>query len=201
MAGGKRASMREGPLAALFRRTEEGAPDDERAQDEQKPRSQAPPSPQLDIDEAPSVAPPARALLVIEEAHEFLSAERIEKLDVLFRQVATIAKRGRKRWLGLIFVTQLPQHLPDEVLGLINNLILHRLNDTQVINRLKQRMRLQSDPTIIYGLVGGRGTLGRPIMKSEIDQPTPYNTYQIDGLPPAVARKRYGPGARPLRTT
>jgi UPF0755 protein len=52
------------------------------------------------------------------------------------------------------------------------------------VNRLKQKMRLQSDPTIIYGLVGGEGTLGRPIMKSEIDQPSPYNTYQIDGLPP-----------------
>jgi UPF0755 protein len=52
------------------------------------------------------------------------------------------------------------------------------------VNRLKQKMRLQSDPTIIYGLVGGKGTLGRPIMKSEIEQPTPYNTYQIDGLPP-----------------
>jgi UPF0755 protein len=52
------------------------------------------------------------------------------------------------------------------------------------VNRLRQKMKLQSDPTIIYGLVGGKGTLGRPIMKSEIDQPTPYNTYQIDGLPP-----------------
>jgi UPF0755 protein len=60
------------------------------------------------------------------------------------------------------------------------------------VNRLKQRMRLQSDPTIIYGLVGGKGTLGRPILKSEIDQPTPYNTYQIDGLPP-------GPIANPGR--
>jgi UPF0755 protein len=59
-------------------------------------------------------------------------------------------------------------------------------------NRLKQKMRLQSDPTIIYGLVGGKGSLGRPIMKSEIDQPTPYNTYQIDGLPP-------GPIANPGR--
>jgi UPF0755 protein len=61
-------------------------------------------------------------------------------------------------------------------------------------NRLKQRMRLQSDPTIIYGLVGGKGTLGRPIMKSEIEQPTPYNTYQIDGLPP-------GPIANPGRAS
>jgi UPF0755 protein len=52
------------------------------------------------------------------------------------------------------------------------------------INRLKQRMKLQSDPTIIYGLVGGKGTLGRSILKSEIEQHTPYNTYVIEGLPP-----------------
>ncbi len=62
------------------------------------------------------------------------------------------------------------------------------------VNRLKQKMRLQSDPTIIYGLVGGKGTLGRPIMKSEIEQPTPYNTYVIDGLPP-------GPIANPGRAS
>jgi UPF0755 protein len=62
------------------------------------------------------------------------------------------------------------------------------------VNRLKQKMRLQSDPTIIYGLVGGKGTLGRPIMRSEIDQPTPFNTYQIDGLPP-------GPIANPGRAS
>jgi len=62
------------------------------------------------------------------------------------------------------------------------------------INRLKQRMKLQSDPTIIYGLVGGKGTLGRPILKSEIEQHTPYNTYVIEGLPP-------GPIANPGRAT
>ena len=62
------------------------------------------------------------------------------------------------------------------------------------VNRLKQKMQLQSDPTIIYGLVGGKGTLGRPIMRSEIEQPTPYNTYVIDGLPP-------GPIANPGRAS
>jgi peptidoglycan lytic transglycosylase G len=62
------------------------------------------------------------------------------------------------------------------------------------VNRLKQRMKLQSDPTIIYGLVGGRGTLGRPITRADIDQPTPYNTYVIDGLPP-------GPIANPGRAS
>ena len=61
-------------------------------------------------------------------------------------------------------------------------------------NRLRQRMKLQSDPTIIYGLVGGRGTLGRPIRRSEIQQPTPYNTYVIEGLPP-------GPIANPGRAS
>lgn len=52
------------------------------------------------------------------------------------------------------------------------------------INRLKKGIRLQSDPTIIYGIVGGVGKLGRGIFRSEIDKKTPYNTYQIDGLPP-----------------
>jgi UPF0755 protein len=59
-------------------------------------------------------------------------------------------------------------------------------------NRLKQKMKLQSDPTIIYGLVFGKGPLGRPLSKSDIAQPTPYNTYLIDGLPP-------GPIANPGR--
>jgi len=62
------------------------------------------------------------------------------------------------------------------------------------VNRLKNKMRLQSDPTIIYGLTGGKGALGRPILRSEIDQPTPYNTYVIDGLPP-------GPIANPGRAS
>src|SRR5205085_94944 len=83
-------------------------------------------------------APLRRVVVIIEEAHEFLSTERIKQMPVLFQQVARIARRGRKRWLGLTFVTQLPQHLPDEVLGLINNYILHKIADANVISRLKR---------------------------------------------------------------
>src|SRR5947199_9524502 len=78
-----------------------------------------------------------KVLIVIEEAHEFLSDERISKMPNLYEQVARIAKRGRKRWLGLVFVTQLPQHLPRQVLGLINNFVLHKINDPMTASRLK----------------------------------------------------------------
>jgi len=66
------------------------------------------------------------------------------------------------------------------------------------VNRLKNKMRLQSDPTIIYGLTGGKGALGRPILKSEIEQPTPYNTYVINGLPPGPIAN---PGKASLEAT
>lgn len=53
------------------------------------------------------------------------------------------------------------------------------------INRLNSGMRLQSDPTIIYGIFGGDGKpADRPIYRSDIDTPTEYNTYTINGLPP-----------------
>lgn len=52
------------------------------------------------------------------------------------------------------------------------------------VNRLRKGIPLQSDPTIIYGLVGGEGTLGRGILRSELEKETPYNTYKIKGLTP-----------------
>ena len=51
------------------------------------------------------------------------------------------------------------------------------------VNRLRAGMRLESDPTIIYGITRGR-PLGRRILLSELQAPTPYNTYAISGLPP-----------------
>lgn len=52
------------------------------------------------------------------------------------------------------------------------------------INRLKKRMRLQTDPTVIYGITLGKKSLGRGLRRSELQADTPYNTYKIFGLPP-----------------
>lgn len=64
------------------------------------------------------------------------------------------------------------------------------------VNRLKQRMRLQSDPTIIYGITLGQSSLERGLRRSEIEEKTAYNTYQIDGLPPTPIAN---PGIEALR--
>ncbi len=53
------------------------------------------------------------------------------------------------------------------------------------VNRLNRGMKLQTDPTVIYGLTNGRGALGRGLRQSELRSDTEYNTYVIEGLPPA----------------
>ncbi|MER3438958.1 MAG: DUF853 domain-containing protein [Chloroflexota bacterium] len=126
-----------------------------------------------------------RTLVIIEEAHEFLSRERISRMPHLFAQVARIAKRGRKRWLGLVFVTQLPGHLPDELFGLINNWIVHKISDASVISLLRRSISGIDEglwerlPTLAPGqaIVSFTHML-RPVLTS-ID-PTPAKLRMVD---------------------
>ncbi|MBC7156416.1 MAG: endolytic transglycosylase MltG [Rhodobacteraceae bacterium] len=60
-----------------------------------------------------------------------------------------------------------------------------RLVASVFVNRLRAGMRLQTDPTVIYGVTRGRGVLGRGLRESELRAETPWNTYVIDGLPPS----------------
>lgn len=128
---------------------------------------------------------PTPTMVLIEEAHEFLSAQRIKQMPVLFQQVSKIAKRGRKRWLGLVFITQLPQHLPDEVLGLINNWILHKISDSTVISRLRRSISGLDDsmwdqmPALAPGqAIVSFTSMARPLQVS-ID-PTPCRLLMVD---------------------
>ncbi len=64
------------------------------------------------------------------------------------------------------------------------------------LNRLRQGMKLQSDPTVVYGASGGAGTLDHGLTRAELDRDDPYNTYRIAGLPPGPIAM---PGAASLR--
>lgn len=134
---------------------------------------------------ANGASPTTRTLIIIEEAHEFLSEERIDKQKILFEQVARIAKRGRKRWLGLVFVTQLPQHLPRQVFGLVNSYVLHKITDPHVVATLRKTVGGIDDSlwNRLSALAPGQAIvsfphMARPLLAS-ID-PTPAELRMVD---------------------
>jgi DNA helicase HerA-like ATPase len=70
-------------------------------------------------------APPT--LLVLEEAHSFISREKAQTMQATLQMLRNVARRGRKRWLSLAFVSQQPGHLPPEIFELCNTRIVHTL--------------------------------------------------------------------------
>lgn len=119
------------------------------------------------------------------------------RAEVLARMQAAQTKVVAELWAAR--VAGLPIATPEEAVTLASiveketGVAAERPRVASVfVNRLRRGMRLQSDPTVVYGITQGRGPLGRGLRRSELDRPTPYNTYLIDGLPP-------GPIANPGR--
>ncbi len=105
--------------------------------------------------------------------------ERMEKAHADF-----VAKAWEKRAAGLPFKDPREAIVLASIVEKETGIAEERPRVAAVfVNRLRRGMRLQSDPTIIYGLNGGE-PLGRGLRVSEIARVTPYNTYAVDGLPP-----------------
>jgi hypothetical protein len=79
-----------------------------------------------------------KTVIIIEEAHEFVGAGRAKQLPMVMEQLQRIARRGRKRWLGLTFASQFPGHLPNELYSLCNNKVLLKIADEPTLTQLKK---------------------------------------------------------------
>ena len=75
-------------------------------------------------------------LLVIEEAHSFISRERVQAMQATLHMLRSVTRRGRKRWLAMAFVSQQPGHLPPEIFELCNTRIVHTLRSTHNLDAL-----------------------------------------------------------------
>jgi UPF0755 protein len=122
-----------------------------------------------------------------------------DRAEVLARMRSSMAEALNEIWAGR--AENLPLVGPEEALVLAS--IVEK--ETGVageralvagvfVNRLRKGMPLQSDPTVVYGITQGKAALGRSLTRADLAAPSPYNTYQIAGLPP-------GPIANPGRAS
>jgi UPF0755 protein len=140
----------------------------------------------IDVLEGEIEAVPPEGALAPDSYEVAVGDDRAELLDEMTsRQAERLARAWQNRAEGL------PVETPEEALILASiieketGVAEERGKVASVfINRLEQGMRLQTDPTVIYGITNGQGVLGRGLRQSELRRETPYNTYVIDGLPP-----------------
>ncbi|MGR3435053.1 MAG: endolytic transglycosylase MltG [Shimia sp.] len=109
--------------------------------------------------------------------------------DILDRMLAAQEERLAEAWANR--VADLPYESPAEALIMASIIEKEtgvaderRQVASVFVNRLNRGMRLQTDPTVIYGITRGEGVLGRGLRQSELRRETPWNTYVISGLPP-----------------
>ena len=110
-------------------------------------------------------------------------AELIARMEEL--QVARLDAAWENRAEGLPFDTKEEALIMASIIEKETGVAEERPMVASVFeNRLKQGMKLQTDPTVIYGITNGEGVLGRGLRQSELRRETPYNTYVIEGMPP-----------------
>ena len=124
-----------------------------------------------------------KTLIMIEEAHTFVSRERREKMGATLDMIRTIARRGRKRWLCLCFISQQPSHLPGEIFELCNTRIIHSIKSERNLQVLKATGGDIAEE--VWNLVPGLG-IGQAIISS----PQFSHPIQVD-VRPAKTRREF----------
>jgi DNA helicase HerA-like ATPase len=121
--------------------------------------------------------------VVIEEAHSFISREKVQAMQATLTMLRNVTRRGRKRWLATCFVSQQPGHLPPEIFELCNTRIVHTLRST---HNLEALMTTTSD---ITGELWARCPLlgtGEAILSSpQLKRPTVIN------VRPAASKRQF----------
>ena len=133
----------------------------------------------------PAPVPPEGSVMPDTYAYELGTSRR----DLVGRMQAAMRRKLAQVWAGRAPQPELAR--PEDLLILAS--VVERetaeagersLVARVFLNRLHQGMRLQSDPTVIYGVSGGLGVLSRPLSRADLAQPNPYNSYLLAGLPP-----------------
>jgi len=129
---------------------------------------------------------PAEGTLAPDSYEVARGADRAELLaEMTARQTATLAELWAARVEGLPYETPEEALIMASIVEKETGIADERKQVASVfVNRMRLGMRLQTDPTVIYGVTRGEGVLGRGLRQSELRRETPWNTYVIDGLPP-----------------
>ncbi len=141
---------------------------------------------QIDILEGEATSTPAEGAMA-PDSYELSVGDTVQ--SVVARMVDTQARRIARVWENR--ADDAPVSTPEEMVILASIIEKETAEPDErgqvasvFANRLVRGMRLQTDPTVIYGITRGEGTLGRGLRQSELRRETPWNTYTIDGLPP-----------------